>query len=306
MNEKFMPEINAGSPERSREEMERRLQHLQVLFCDQLYQKYKLECEESGRPNDKVFSDFLEEKGAQYAGEFRKLAILSSDEKLDETEQYELVKKYYQEIDKLYNELPDRNTENITTDHIQGRLDELRPLIGYLNEAVRNIKEKFPDKWREMHEPEDEKEAGLIAFNFLDEYDTPEIRRIKTALVEEAGFSKNDRFLEIHWPAQFGDQKINEKTMAESFKILARIIVDEYPETQAVVTASWLLDHHKYKDIFGMKVIGEGDLNWGQMIGSDRQVRQDRVGELLQTEKMPYRNLIGYISTEELLKKYLC
>ena len=99
------------------------------------------------------------------------------------------------------------------------------------------------------------------------------------------GFSKSDKFLEIHWPAQFGEQQIDQYTIAESLTRLAGKLTDEHSDARAIVTVSWLLDHPKFKDLFGMKIIGEGDDNWRQLIGSDRQIRQDRVKTLLSTQK---------------------
>ena len=183
-------------------------------------------------------------------------------------------------------------------------------MIDYLESEVKQTKNEFPDKWREMIElpknenGENENTAGLIVFNSLKEYDTPEIHQIEAAL-EQAGLLKSDDFLEIHLPAQYGEQKISPETITESLNCLAKIIVDKYPTTRAIVTVSWLLDHPKFKQLFMMNEIGVSGNNWGQLIGSNRQINQERVKELLLTEKMPYKNLIGYISVEKFLKKYL-
>lgn len=311
MNEKYTPEIIADNPEQRREGVERQLRQLQVLFCDKLYQKYKDECTRNNKPIDKIFSDVLEENGAHYAGDLRMLAIIYGAGSLNEEEQYDLVtEKYYKNINKLYNELPEGKIDDNSLEYIQSRISKLNILIDYLETEVKKAKDELPDKWREMQElPKNENgeiknTAGLIVFNSLKEYNTPEIREVETAL-EKIGFSKFDDFLEIHLPAQFGEQKISSETITESLACLAEIIIDKYPETRAIVTVSWLLDHPKFKKFFEMNEIGESGNNWRQLIGNNGQIKQARVEELLSTGKMPYKNLIGYISVEKFLQKYL-
>jgi len=313
MNERYTPEIIANNPEQHKENVERQLKQLQVLFCDRLYQQYKNECEREDKPIDKTFSDILEEHGAPYAGDLRMLVIIMHSERsLSEEEQDDLIaEEHYKDINKLYDELPEGKIDDNSPGYIKSRIDELNILVDYLEAELKNAKAEIPDKWREMHEsPKDENgqtenEAGFIVFNSLKEYNTPEIRQIQTALLK-AGFSKSDDFLEIHLPAQFGEQKISSETIPESLTRLAEKIIDKYPETCAVVMVSWLLDHPKYKQLFKMTKIGEkSGSNWSQLIGSNGQIRQDRVEELLLTGKMPYRNLIGYVPTEEFLQRYL-
>jgi hypothetical protein len=310
-SEKYTPEIIVNSPEQHKEDIEKQLGQLQVLFCDRLYQQYKDECKNNHKPIDKTFSDILEEHGARYAGDFRMLVIMRSTKNLSEEEQDNLVEeKYYKNIDKLYNELPGGKIDDNSSEYIKSRIGELNILIDYLESEVKKAKNELPDKWREMTElPKNENGqienmAGLIVFNSLKEYNTPEIRQIETAL-EKVGFLKSEDFLEIHLPAQYGDKEISPETITESLACLAKKIVDKYPKIRAVVTVSWLLDHPKFKQLFMMNEIGEAGNNWGQFIGSNRQIKQERVKELFSTGKMPYRNLIGYISVERFLEKYL-
>lgn len=311
MNEKYTPEIIANNPEQHKEGIEKQLKQLQVLFCDRLYQQYKNECERNSKPIKQDFSDILEEHGARYAGELRMLAIMRSARSLSEEEQDNLVaEEHYKNINKLYGQLPKGKIDDNSPEYIEDRINELNILVDYLEAELKKTKDEFPDKWREMHElPKDENgqienTAGLIVFNSLKEYDTPEIRQVQTAL-KKAGFSEFDDFLEIHFPAQFGGQKISPETITESFACLAEKIINKYPETRAIVTVSWLLDHPKYKQLFNMKEIGESGSNWGQLIGSNGQIKQARVKELFSTGKMPYRNLIGYVPAEEFLREYL-
>jgi hypothetical protein len=311
MNEKFTPEVVADSPLKHKEGIARQLRQLQVLFCDRLYQQYKNKCKINQKPIDKTFSDILEEHGAQYAGDLRMMAILNSARVLSEEEQSEVIgEKYYKIIDRLYGQLPEGQANDISPEYIKNRIDDLNILIEYLETELKKTQNEFLDKWREMHEMPINKEGqienktGVIFFDYLKEYDTPEVRQVLAAL-EKAGFSKSDDFLEIHLPAQYGEQKIDEEAITESLRSLANIIIDKYPKTRAIVTVSWLLDHPKFKQIFKMHEIGESGNNWSQMIGSNRQIREDRVKEFFASGKMPYRNIIGYIPTEEFLHEYL-
>ena len=123
MKEYFTPKVITNSPEQHKEEIEKQLKQLQVLFCDRLYQKFKHGCQKDGKPIDKTFSDFLEGYGVQFAGELRKLAIISSGKELTEKEQDDLVvEKYYREINRLYDGLPEDNANDISPEYIQSRI----------------------------------------------------------------------------------------------------------------------------------------------------------------------------------------
>ena len=312
MTERYTPEIIANNPEQHGEVIEKQLVQLQVLFCDRLYWQYKNECKKNGRPVDKTFSDILEEQETYYSGDLRMLVNVNSARNLSETEQYDLIaEKYYKVLDPLYNKLPEGKMDDNSPEYIKGRAGELNVLVGYLETEKNKVKEEFPDKWREMTErPKNEQgqienRAGLIDFNSLEEYDISEIRQLKSALRRE-GFSEFDDFLQIHLPAQFGEErKISPKAIRESLASLAEKIIGKYPETRAIVAVSWLLDHPIFKRFIKMKMIGEGGSNWRQLIGSNGQIEQARVKELFLTGKMPYRNLIGYIPIKEFLGEYL-
>ncbi|MFH1822380.1 MAG: hypothetical protein ABH830_01615 [Patescibacteria group bacterium] len=311
MIEKYTPEIIADNPEQHKEGIVRQLRQLQVLFCDRLYQQYKDECKKNDKPIDKALSDILEEQEAYYSGDLRMLEIIYSERSLSEEELFSLItEKYYKNINKLYDELPEGKVDDNSPEYIKSRINELNKLVDYLEVEQKKAKDKFPDKWREMTErPKNENGytegmAGIIAFNTLKEGYSPDVRQIETALREE-GFSEFDDFLEIHLPSQYGKQKINPKIITESLTCLAEKIIDKYPETRAIVAVSWLLSHRVIQRFIKMKVIGEKGNNWSQLIGNNGQIDQARVEKFFSTGKMPYGNLIGYINVEEFLQKYL-
>ncbi|MDD4901372.1 MAG: hypothetical protein PHS62_04730 [Patescibacteria group bacterium] len=312
MKEKYTPEIIADNPEQHKEDMEKQLELLQVLFCDRLYQQYKNECKRNGKPVDKTFSDIMEEQMVYYAGDLRMLVIMRSEKSLSEAEQHALIaEKYYKILDGLYDKLPEGKIDDNSPEYIKSRASELNILIDYLETEKRKVKDELPDKWREMHErPKNEdgqieNRAGIIDFNSLKEYFNPDIRQLETALGKE-GFSEFDDFLQIHLPTPFGsEKKFGPKAVRESLACLAEKIIDKHPETRAIVAVSWLLDHPVFQRFIKMKIIGEGSSNWRQLIGSNGQIEQARVKKFFETGKMPYRNLIGYVPIEEFLREYL-
>jgi hypothetical protein len=312
MNEKFTPDIVVSNPEQHKEELDKQMVKLQLLFCDRLYQQYKGECRKNSKPLDKHFSDILEEQEVYCAGDLRMLEVISSKKELSESELYELVKeKYYFKLNQLYNQLHDVDKDDNSSEYIKSRLKELDVLTDYFESEQKKVKEKYPDKWREITKrPKEENEqidgmAGIIAYSPLEEKYNFNTNQIKIALVKE-GFSESDKFLEISLPSQVEEaKKINSKNIKESLTCLAKKINDQHQDISAVVTESWLLSHPVFQRFIKMKVIGKGTNNWSQLISNSGQIEQNRLKKLLSTGKLPYDNLIGYISVEEFLKKYL-
>lgn len=312
MNERYTPEIVADNPEQHKESIEKQLVLLQVLFCDRLYQQYKNECKKDDKPVDKTFSDILEEQEAYYSGDLRMLEIISSARSLSEEELHGLVaEKHYKILDPLYNQLPEGKIDDNSPEYIKRRVGELNALINYLEVEQKKVKNKFPDKWREMtkrpryEDGQIKNMAGIIAFDSLKGNYNPDIRQIEAALRQE-GFLEFDDILEIDLPTGIEvKEKLSPKTIRASLTSLAEKLINEYPKTRAIVAESWLLSHPIFQRFIKMKIIGEGGINWRQLIGSNGQIEQTRVQELFSTGKMPYRNLIGYIPIEEFLQQYL-
>lgn len=312
MSEIYTPEIIASNPEQHGEGIEKQLTQLQILFCDRLYQQYRNECRKNGKPIEKTFSDILEKQEAYYAGDLRMSVTAQSAGDLNDGELSGLVaKKHYVNVNKLYDKLPEAKTDDNSPEYLRDRAGELKILTDYSEAELERARNEFPDKWREMHErPKNEEgqienRAGIIDFNSLKEPYIPDISQIEAALRKE-GFSELDGFLQIHLPSQFGaETKINPRTIKESLTSLAEKIIDKHPETHAVIAVSWLLSHPIFQRFIKMKIIGEGSINWRQLIGNNGQIEQARVKEFFSTGRMPYRNLIGYIPVEKFLQEYL-
>jgi hypothetical protein len=97
---------------------------------------------------------------------------------------------------------------------------------------------------------------------------------------------------------------------SKSLEKLALKIVDEFPETKVIIGQSWLLDTPIAERI-GFKIyrkkdsIGQGPSFWSQFINSKGQLDSKRVNKFLETGIPPYRVAIGFIKTEDFLRKYL-
>jgi len=263
-----------------------------------------MECKKNNAPINRKFSDIVEEFGDSFAGDVRLIALLEKGINISEAEQEDEMLGNYLKIDKIYNKLSNIKSEDTSSEYIKDRLDELKPINDYIEKKVEKAKKEFPENWTKLNEIDPEKEIEVIIFNFLNEYDTPETREVRETLKKE-GLSETEKVIELHLPLKLGDDRITAESVAESLKILAKKIKSEYHEIEGITTRSWMLDHPKFKDLFSMKKIGESGHNWRQLIGSNGQLRQDRIKHLLSTGEMPYHNIIGYISTEDFLKKYL-
>lgn len=308
MKEAYTSEICANNLEQHKELLEKQLVQLQVLFFDKMYQRYKNECSKNNKPLIKNFSDFLEEQEAYFVGDLRMLEIIKSEKDLSEKELYNLIKeKHYKILDALYDRLPEVNIADNTAESIKNRADELSILFEYLDTELNKAKENFPERWQKIAKQAAGKSgymAGSIFYESLKErYDFDE-SQIKKAL-EKEGFSEFDNIMQIHLPTQIGSkEKISPKAIKKSLFRLSKIITDKYPNTRAIVAESWLLSHPVFQRFIKMKIIGENNYNWRQLIADNGQIEPSRIKELFENGQMPYKNLIGYISAEEFIQKY--
>ncbi|MDA3839756.1 MAG: hypothetical protein PF572_01585 [Patescibacteria group bacterium] len=311
MKELYTPEIIGNNHEQHKEDLEKQLVQLQVLFYDKIYQKYKDECSKNNKPINKNFSDILEEQGVYFVGDLRMVEIVSSEKDLSEEELYNLVKeKHYKILDSLYNGLPEVNIDDNTTEAFKNRSDELSVLFDYLDYEKEKAKDSYPERWQEITgQTEDESGqdgnmAGSVFYESLKESYNFDESQIKKSL-EKEGFSDFDNLMQIHLPTKIDSkEKLSSKAIKESLISLSEIITGKYPDTRGIIAESWLLSHPIFQRFIKMKIIGESNYNWRQLIGENGQIEQSRIKELFETSQMPYKNLIGYISAEEFIQKY--
>lgn len=117
--------------------------------------------------------------------------------------------------------------------------------------------------------------------------------------------------MEIHLDSAYEKPEINIglATIKKDLSKLAEYIIDNIPETEAVVGTSWLIDAIGEK--FGFTKIKnteptESDFSsWLQFINKDGGIDLKRAEQMLQTGKLPFSSTSGYIKIEDFLKRYL-
>jgi len=129
---------------------------------------------------------------------------------------------------------------------------------------------------------------------------------------EVPGIEDKDTYISIHLDSLFKksltDTNIN-LFSSNSLEKLAVKIVDNFPETKAIIAESWLMDTPIAKRI-GFKIHKRDEFStqgsfWSQFINANGQIDNTRVRKFLETGKAPYGVALGSISTIDFLKKYL-
>jgi hypothetical protein len=184
----------------------------------------------------------------------------------------------------------------------------LQTLVDYVKNIKLKSQANFSSFWQENDDnrhPDQEHQAGIFSFNSLNS-NSNDVNKDLLAGLEKAGFSQFDEFLEIHIPDIFSSGRpLTPEVIRESLSRLAETIIDKYPQTSAVVGVSWLLGHRAVKRLIEFHIIKEGPPNWRQLIDKDGQIDQNKLQNLITNDELPYKNLYGYLSTEDFLSKFL-
>lgn len=209
--------------------------------------------------------------------------------KSNEEELLVLVEKILNNISDLYHK-----------DH-EHWIEKIEELVGKELEKYKNLEKK---ENQDINYNNLENKAGLIGFG---------METNLGHLLPNSGISDEDFCLQIHFEDFYKQQKGDIKNLfsSNSLEKLALKIVDEYPETKAIVAKSWLIDTPLAKRIgftvynrdFDIK--GFSGTFWGQFINSNGQIKSDEVSKFLETGKPKYRTAAGAIMVENFLKKYL-
>lgn len=155
-----------------------------------------------------------------------------------------------------------------------------------------------------------EKPTKIIKFNEVDNITNNTEGKFKN-LVDD-GFSKSDRFLEVHFDSFYNadEKNLGPDLIKKDLAVIAEKIIKEHPETAAVIGKSWLLDtpiasrlgFKKSKDEGGV----ENDFTtWLQFVDRNGEIDQKRFNQFLESGKLPFKSTISYIPVEEFLKIYL-
>jgi hypothetical protein len=95
----------------------------------------------------------------------------------------------------------------------------------------------------------------------------------------------------------------------QSLEKIACEIVDKYQYIKAIIGKSWLIDSPIGKRVGFTKYDQDSTLRnggfWGQFINEKGQINKERIKKFLETGEADYYVSMGFIKTEDFLRKYL-
>jgi len=194
--------------------------------------------------------------------------------------------------------------------HDEGDFDPERILK--LIEAERSVvKEYLGLQDLEEHDrKQKEIETDILRFNVINNIGADSQRKYED--LEKLGFSRFDRFLEIHLEEfyQANASHFGPDLIKNDFGKLAEYIIDKEKAVAAVLGRSWLLSTPIAERLGFHKIdettLGQLDLSaWLQFIDKDGDIDQKRLSRFLETGELPYQSVRGYIATEDFLRRYL-
>lgn len=296
--------IEAENIEEHQEKLNDEMTSIQLLYADKIYK-------ENYKNNEKRnYFEILESIGSRALRRLEMCVIAESSSGLfTEEARKKVVEKYSKEINEMYNDAQESERSENDIDFLK-RKEKIEVLLDYIKRTENQSKENFPEEWKKIKERAEnndkEKEAGVFKYAVS----TVNNNRISDNFAEEIkkmGLSKYDDFLEIHLSPVFSQGKnFNRATIKESFSRLAEIIIEKYPQTRALIAESWLLNHPAVEKFIKFDGVREYPRwNWDQLIDMNGQISKSRVMSLFENNKLPYKELLGYIDVEDFLRQYL-
>jgi hypothetical protein len=282
----FKP-IEQKKIEKHEKELENNLLEIQFQYVDNLFSK-KIEpfSDDMKTENFREMLSLYTEIPSRimkfrYGEVSEKELNLLKDKILDKVSDFYFNNKehWVEEAEKLLNE---------ETKKYEREERDYKRISGQFEEAL-GVKEKYT--------------AGLIGF---------EINTHFNKLLTGSGISEDDDCLQIHFEELYKQKKGDEKNLFSdnSLEKLAIKIIEEFPQTKAIVAQSWLMDTPIAKRI-GFTVynkdfdVADGGMFWGQFIDNEGQIKKEEVLKFLETGQPKYKIAAAAIKVEDFLKKYL-
>ena len=133
----------------------------------------------------------------------------------------------------------------------------------------------------------------------------------KLKYMESLGYDSEGTFMEIHFDSLYkhGEKNIRSAIKDELGRV-AKDIVENHPDVQAVVATSWLMgtglaERFGFTVLEDVEVIQEGHQLRGQLITQDGSVHEDRRKAYIEGKDLPFKVKCGYISVDDFLARYL-
>ncbi|MFZ4632364.1 MAG: hypothetical protein ACOYL8_04170 [Patescibacteria group bacterium] len=205
------------------------------------------------------------------------------------------LENFYKEIDSIF-ELNSSDPTSILT------------LISLKKNSIKSYLEVENFKVHERNV--EERGTKIIDFNKIHNIEMAANKKYQD--LENYGYSKSDRFVEVHMENFFktDEKNFGSELVKKDLGVVAEYIIDKEPEAAAVIGCSWLLstpiaNRLGFKDIEDKKMKQNDFSTWLQFIDKNGQIDQKRFNEFLKTGEIPYKSVKAYIPTEEFLKRYL-
>jgi hypothetical protein len=187
--------------------------------------------------------------------------------------------------------------KDIDAIHARAGQDWRRDVLARIDDEMERLKPMLRPE-----PPVEKRRAGLLNYNAKDRMEG----------LERYGIRPQDECLEIHFEEAYKQPNadIGPRAVQDSFARLAEVIVDELPQTRAVVGRSWLIDHPLGRRL-GFTVVKErehgarGPATWLQFIDKNGQIDRRKLERLIETGEPPYKERSGVIPVEEFLRMYL-
>lgn len=134
----------------------------------------------------------------------------------------------------------------------------------------------------------------------------------RTDVLKDYGISPDEELLQIHvgdaYAAKPGEA-FGPEALRKAFADLAVSIVERHPQALVVYGDSWLMSHPIAKRLGFTKTDRTSHENgphvWKQFVSASGGLDENRVRKLLETGKPPFEPRIGFMRTEDFLRRYL-
>ena len=205
--------------------------------------------------------------------------------------------------DEEFEEISNKILMEIHRTYDESSTTQPEPILSIIDNVIKTLPENQIDE-----KSEDEREilrVGLLRYEIR-----PGLRGLEG--LAQSGIKEEDECIMIHLDPLY-KQKASGVTesLSESFEKLAEKIVTQYPQIKAVIYESWIVDSpmgkrigfHEFPSQF--ENFYHGNTFWGQFYNQNGEVNQKRMGQFLDTGKVPFIVKGGYLTTKEFLEKYL-
>jgi hypothetical protein len=282
--------IESEDPKEKREKLYEKIGQISLVYADKKFEEIKKEGE--NHKFSEAIRDFTPIEDIVLGPLFHLEGFRPSEHK-EEIKTF--LKDFYDEIDILY-EKEGFNFETISE------------LVNEKKDVVVNC--LGADSLKEVDKKDRKIGTKLVTFNKVNNIQIDSRGRYKN--LEKYGFSKSDKFTEVHVDNFYnsGEKNVSQDLIKNDFGKVAEYLVDENPATAAVVGTSWLLNTPIAQRL-GFKMIEDSNGEqgqftfWFQFIDKDGQINQKRFNEFMKTGEPPFKVVKAYIPTEEFLRRYL-